>query len=205
MSYCRITRPPTATIGNNTITYSILGACTGTTTSVIVVNPLPIANAGPDFTICSATSGNLGAPLTFGNTYLWTPVTGLSSTSIADPTVTLTNSSAAPVTTTYNVLTTIASTGCFANDQVDVVVNPIAAVNAGLDQTICDGNSAILSGDSPCKNSAGLPIRCNSTIHLISLISLSPKTPNPAMKRDHAKERDPLPLRYAPLSFFGTH
>jgi gliding motility-associated-like protein len=136
--------PSLATVGNNTITYTITGACGSSDTEVIVVNALPTSAAGADITICTGSTGNIGTPTTAGYTYSWSPTTGLSSSTISNPTVTLTNVTAAPVTTTYTVTTT--SNGCTSTDVVDVIVNPLAIANAGPAQTICAGTTATLAG-----------------------------------------------------------
>lgn len=136
--------PALATVGNNTITYTITGACGSSDTEVVVVNAVPTSAAGSDVTICTGSTGNIGAPTTAGYTYSWSPTTGLSSSTISAPTVTLTNVGAAPVTTTYTVTTT--SSGCTSTDVVDVAVNPLAMANAGPAQTICFGTTATLAG-----------------------------------------------------------
>jgi gliding motility-associated-like protein len=137
--------PALAAVGNNTITYTTVGACGGSTTSTIVINPDPVSAAGPDITICSGSTGNLGTTLTAGYSYSWSPATGLSSTTASDPTVTLTNAGAAPVITTYTVLTTSAA-GCTSTDDVIVTVNILATADAGPPQTICAGSDVTLAG-----------------------------------------------------------
>jgi gliding motility-associated-like protein len=136
--------PALATLGNNTITYTITGACGSSDTEVIVVNAVPTSAAGSDVTICTGSTGNIGTATTAGYSYSWSPTTGLSSPTISNPTVTLTNVSALPVTTTYTVTTT--SSGCTSTDVVDVIVNPLAMANAGPPLTICTGTTALLSG-----------------------------------------------------------
>lgn len=138
--------PSSATIGNNTITYSVGGACPATVNSTIVVDAPPISDAGPDITICSATSGTIGSANNVLYSYSWSPGTGLSATNISAPTVTLTNVGAAPITSTYTVTTTVIATGCISTDAVDVTVNPVATANAGPAQTICAGTTATLAG-----------------------------------------------------------
>ncbi|MCK6649549.1 MAG: PKD domain-containing protein, partial [Bacteroidia bacterium] len=136
--------PASATVGNNTITYTISGACGGSDTETIVVNALPTSNAGADVTICTGSAGNIGTATTVGFTYSWNPTTGLSAPNISNPTVTLTNVGTTPTTSTYTVTTT--SNGCTSTDAVDVIVNPLATANAGPAQTICAGSTATLAG-----------------------------------------------------------
>ncbi|MEZ5045831.1 MAG: SdrD B-like domain-containing protein [Chitinophagaceae bacterium] len=107
----------------------------------ITINPAPTANAGPDKTLtCTTPSATLGVASTAGYTYSWSPATGLSSTTVSNPTTTAT------ANTTYTVTVTNSTTGCTASDVVIVTVNktpPIA--NAGIDYTInCTNLSATL-------------------------------------------------------------
>lgn len=111
-----------------------IGACASNVVSMIVYQA-PIANAGNDIISCpSNVPGNLGEASTSGYTYVWSPPTGLSSTSVSNPTVTRTN----PVTTTYTVSTS--AFGCTSNDVVTVTINPVPISNAGLDITTCWSN-----------------------------------------------------------------
>jgi len=124
---------PTTTI-NYTVTVTNSG-CTATDVVIVTVNPVPTVNAGSDVAICNGSSTPLSA-IGFG-LYSWLPVTGLSSSSISNPT-------ASPVTTT-NYTVTLTSGGCTATDVVIVTVNPTPTANAGTDATICDGSSTTLS------------------------------------------------------------
>ena len=49
-------------------------------------------------------------------------------------------------TITYTVTGTDAN-GCVNTDQVDVTVNPLPVVNAGADQTVCEGTSGNIEQD----------------------------------------------------------
>ncbi len=80
------------------------------------VNSFPIANAGNDITICPEASTNLLA--TGGSTYQWSPSTGLSNSTIANPI-------ASPnLTTTYTVTVTDANM-CTHADEVLVTVSDL--------------------------------------------------------------------------------
>ena len=60
-----------STPGNYIITLSVTNDCgTTTQTTTITINPLPVANAGPDKEICSGLSTTIGTPAISGNTYL---------------------------------------------------------------------------------------------------------------------------------------
>lgn len=136
--------PAIAAVGNNTIVYTASGTCSDSDTITIVVNPLPISDAGADIILCTGDTGNIGVTPIPGNTYDWSPTTGLINSTIANPSISLTNLGSAPVTTAY-ILTTTA-VGCLSTDMVNVIVNPLATANAGPDQTICSGSNAALAG-----------------------------------------------------------
>lgn len=114
------------------------GPCPVMDTVVIYVTD-NILNAGPDKTICSGnTTTTIGPAPSTGTTYSWSPATGLSSATIANPTITATNTGTSSVNTTY-ILT--ATTGvCAVSDTVVVTVDPLATADAGTDQTVCGGS-----------------------------------------------------------------
>jgi gliding motility-associated-like protein len=114
------------------------GPCPVMDTVVIYVTD-NILNAGPDKTICSGnTTTTIGPAPSTGTTYSWSPATGLSNATIANPTITATNTGTSSVNTTY-ILT--ATTGvCAVSDTVVVTVDPLATADAGTDQTVCGGS-----------------------------------------------------------------
>jgi len=102
-----------------------------------------IANAGNDVTICPGIGATIGgSPSASGGllpyTYLWVPATGLSSTSVPNPTATPSN------TTTYT-LTVTDDTGAVKTDIITVNMHPINYVSAGKDTSVC-ADSAIQLG-----------------------------------------------------------
>jgi PKD repeat protein len=134
-----------ATAGTYTITLSVTNDCgTTTRTSSITINPLPLADAGPDRTICSGGTTTIGTPAINGNTYLWAPAAGLSSATAANPTLTLTNPGATPVVFTY-VVTVTNSNNCSATDTVLITVNPLPPVTVSPNIGICTGSSTTLT------------------------------------------------------------
>lgn len=118
-----------------TLTYTVTGTdangCSATDQVLVTVNPLPNVSAGPDQTLCagdpSVLSGSGASSYTWNNGV----VNGVSFTPAA--------------TNTYTVTGTDAN-GCQNTDQAVVTVNPLPAVNAGPDQTICIGNAVTLTG-----------------------------------------------------------
>ncbi|MFH2141980.1 MAG: PKD domain-containing protein, partial [Bacteroidota bacterium] len=114
---------------NYTVTVSV-GSCSSTDDIFVTVNASPIADAGADETICT------GEPVTLtasgGSSYSWSSGDNSVSTTV-NPIV----------TTTYTV--TVTDNGCSATDDVLVTVNPLPPADAGVDQTICIGESATLT------------------------------------------------------------
>ncbi|GAB3577922.1 T9SS type B sorting domain-containing protein [Hymenobacter daeguensis] len=132
-----ITVSPTATT-----TYTVVGTdgtCNVSSSVTVTVTPPPTADAGPDRSVCSgATAPTVGTPPVAGVTYSWAPAAGLSSTTVAQPTVTLTNTGTTPIVRTYGVTAT-SGVNCFSIDSVRVTINPAAVANAGTAVTTCSG------------------------------------------------------------------
>jgi gliding motility-associated-like protein len=142
---------PTAS-PSSTTTYTlteILTAtgCSSSAATTVTVNPLPVANAGPNQTICKGSGVTIGTAAIAGNTYSWSPAAGLSSTTVAQPTASPTT------TTTYTLTETTSSSACSNTSAVSVTVNPEPVANVGPNQTICSGSSVVIgkpavAGDS---------------------------------------------------------
>lgn len=110
----------------------------------VIVNPLPTAITGNNDTICNESSITLGPDSLSGHLYSWTPTTGLSSATTANPV-------ASPATsTTYALKETIAATGCFLinSNYVDIIVNPLPLAIVGNNAAICSGSNVILGINS---------------------------------------------------------
>jgi len=98
------------------------------------------ANAGPDKFICPGASTTIGGtPTATGGKapyhYSWSPTTGLTGPTTANPTATLTGNTIYTVTVTDD-------TGAVRTNDMVVFVNAISAVNAGRDTSICENSSA---------------------------------------------------------------
>jgi Zn-dependent metalloprotease len=113
------------------------------------VNPLPTVNAGRDSTKCGGVTGVIrvgGSPTASGGstpyTYAWSPATGLSSTSIANP-------NANPTATTNYALQVTDNRGCIGRDTVRIGIGSNPTANAGLDKNRCNGATAVAIGGSP--------------------------------------------------------
>ncbi|MEZ4960201.1 MAG: HYR domain-containing protein [Saprospiraceae bacterium] len=113
------------TPGSYTLTVSATDAdgCTSSCSQLVTVVANPVASAGPDQSICEFDNIQIGSSPQGGTLYSWTPATGLSSSTVANP-------FADPlVTTTYTVTATNAN-GCTATDVVTVTVKPVPVVPA---------------------------------------------------------------------------
>jgi hypothetical protein len=122
-----------------TTTYTVTvndGFSTATSLVIITVNAVPTASAGSDVNICNGSNATLGA--SGGTTYLWSPSTGLSSVNIANPVAT-------PLTNMTYVVTVTNASGCTASDAVNVNLFATIPAFAGIDQTICTGETAYLN------------------------------------------------------------
>ena len=126
-----------------TLTATTAQGCSATSTVTVTVNPAAVANAGTNQTLCSGSNVTLGSAALAGYTYQWSPATGLSSATAAQPTLTLTNTTGAPITATYTLTATTAQ-GCVATSTVTVTVNPAAVANAGANRALCSAEATTL-------------------------------------------------------------
>jgi gliding motility-associated-like protein len=144
-----VSNPTASPIATTTYTLTettLLTGCSKTNSVTITVNPLPVANAGPDKTICQGMSVQIGSATVAGQTYSWSPAPGLSSTTVSNP-------MASPATTTtYIVTVTDGSTTCSATDTVKVFVNPTPAASTGPAQSVCSGSSVVIGAAAVAGN-----------------------------------------------------
>lgn len=136
VNYLWSTNETTSSITVNpfgTTTYYVTvsaGTCGDTDSVTVNVYPVPSADAGLDQSICDGQSTTLTA--SGGDTYVW-------STSQNGATISVSPS----VTTTYYV--TVTSNGCSDVASVAVTIIAAPAAYAGLDQTICEGDTVTLT------------------------------------------------------------
>ena len=119
-------------------------------TVVLTINPLATVNAGTDQTVCATSPVTLAGTVGGGaSTGTWSGGLGTYS-----PNATTLNAvytpTAAEIADGIVVLTLTtndpAGPCASVSDQVQITINAAATVNAGLDQTICQGSFIILSG-----------------------------------------------------------
>lgn len=121
---------------STTTTYSVTvtdqNGCTDFDDVTITVNPLPIAIASPDQTVCYGTTTTISA--NGGIYYLWSGGLGNGQQVTIQPTI-----------TSSFVVTVTDMNGCSSSDNLTINVNPLPQANAGPDQIICNGSNAFLS------------------------------------------------------------
>jgi len=127
--------------GNGTVnvtSYNSRGCPAGPITLNVTIQPIPTVNAGPATTICVGSHVTLTSA--GGGTYSWSPSTGLSNASVANPVANPTTS------TNYTVLVT-STAGCTNTGTVSITVNPQPVINAGNNNTICVGSNTTIGGN----------------------------------------------------------
>ena len=130
----------TATSGGTyTVTVTDAYSCSKVSAgAVLTTKTPPTADAGADISPCKNTPTAIGANSATGNTYTWSPTTGLSNAYISNPNVSINT------TTTYTVSVKNATTGCIATDAV-LVTALSAPATPSLTKTTVGANIKITS------------------------------------------------------------
>ncbi len=115
-----------------TVTATDVNGCQNTDAVTVIVNPLPVVNAGNDIETCLGEAVTLNGSGNATN-YSWN-----------NAVINGTSFTPALGTTIYTVTGTDLN-GCVNSDNVTVIVNPLPSVNAGVDQSICLGQGATLT------------------------------------------------------------
>ncbi len=147
-------RPDTSTIYALVVTDLSTGCTSDFTTTdtlatvEVTVNPVPVADAGPDRVICDGDTTQLQSTGTGAGPvydFQWSPINGLSSYTAINP-------FAYPALTTQYSLV-VYSNGCpSVADIATVYVTEIPTVDAGQDRDICAADSAFLDGYAAIAN-----------------------------------------------------
>lgn len=114
----------------NYVVTARIGRCISTDDVNVTTIPYPIANAGPDLTLCFNTSGPINASIV-GNRFVWSPTQGLSDPASLNPV-------AAPRSTTRYILSAFDDLGCPkpGRDTVVVTILPEVIAFAGNDTSV---------------------------------------------------------------------
>jgi PKD repeat protein len=123
-----------------TTTYRVVATsaagCVTTDEVTVTVDPFPSVDAGRDTAICLGESVVLDGR--GGSELIWSPATGLSCTSCANPI-------ASPLVSTTYTLVTSNNGRCISIDSMRITVSPRPTADAGNDVRICRGTSTVLT------------------------------------------------------------
>ena len=110
--------------------------------NAIILTEQAISDAGPvNGSSCTDIPLSIGVSDNPLYSYTWSPALGLSSTTVSNPTLTLTNSTALPITYIYTVSTTLLTNfgACPTTDQISVTIHPIPTMTSPVLGVICSG------------------------------------------------------------------
>ena len=128
--------------GSYTITASFPGCPDSSVTLPVIVDELPVVDAGPDREMCLNDTIHLNSSVIPNTanyyTITWTPGADMNSSAIADPVY------RGKLTQTLNVVYTTPN-GCEDNDNVLITVNNVDFLQLNGDRTLCPGDSATLT------------------------------------------------------------
>ena len=132
----------------------------------VIVDTLPLADAGLSRTICEFDTTILGKPAVIGETYLWDNAISLTDATVAQP-------GAFPTALTKYFVTVTNTNGCTSIDSVEITVTLSPNVDAGGDATICRRDTVLIGG-LPTSTEPGATYLWNNATRLDD-----PTLPNP--------------------------
>jgi PKD repeat protein len=134
-------------IGDYPITLTVTNECGSTTvTDTARITALPQPNAGPDTSMCSGSTINIGRPPVPGYTYSWLPTTGILNPTGANTPITLTYNGPNPDITYEYILTASAGANCRGADTIRITVKKNPEVDVlPLNATLCPGDTVQLA------------------------------------------------------------
>ena len=121
----------------------------------VTVLPTPVIKSIKDTTICVGTSVTLTT--TGGQSYSWTPTTGLSNPSISNPVAT-------PANTTRYIVKGLNANGCVGLDTVDITIVQKPQITVTKDTSKCEGSSLQLLATGAFSYSWSPTTGLNSTV-----------------------------------------
>jgi hypothetical protein len=98
------------------------------------LSALPVANAGPDKTICLGDTLNLGLNAVSGLTYQWLSTGGLTLGKTSKLNI-------QPLVKSSYILEVTNSFGCIKRDTTNISINALPVANAGVDKSVCIGDT----------------------------------------------------------------
>ncbi len=142
------TLSPSFEIQTDTVVYQlkVTENCTQTADSVqIMIIPDVLVLTGDDKGICTDATTTIGGAPSAGVTYSWTPASGLSASTVSNPTVSFPGNFALP-SITY-VLTADNGAGCVAIDSVEISFYSLPNVDFEAD-TVCEGTATTFNNQT---------------------------------------------------------
>lgn len=126
------------------------GCADATDELIITLTPTPIVDSGPDAIICqNETFTSSNASVSYSSNFVWSTLDGLGTLSASPNDLIVSYTPAVgEVGTVRLVLTAQSNNGCptVVQDEILVTINPPATVDAGVDQTLCEGDIVLLTG-----------------------------------------------------------
>ncbi len=158
-----VASPPVTTL--YTVTGTAANGCSNSDTVRVTILPLPVLVISPPATICIG--ANVPLLVSGAATYIWSPATGLSCTTCANPTAT------PSLTTTYSVTGTGAN-GCISKTSVTITVNPLPTITVAP-AAICSGISATLfpAGAISYTWSPGSGLSCTACTNPVTSVTVT--------------------------------
>jgi len=131
---------PTANI-TYTLKVTDKNGCTAQSNMNITITPPPSVMVSQNDSICVGETANLAASASGAISYSWVPALSLNNPNIATPV-------ASPAVTTTYIVTVQFAGNCYNTASIKIVVYDLPQITTSGDQTICEGDSLMLSANS---------------------------------------------------------
>ena len=110
--------------------------CDSIIETILAINALPTITTSNDTNVCPGINVNVAA--FGGNTYTWDNGLGAGQ-----------NHNVAPINTTTYIVTGTDTNGCSDTSSVTITITPGTIADAGIDITLCEGDSVTINGNTP--------------------------------------------------------
>jgi len=131
---------PTANV-TYTLKVTDINGCTASAGMHITITQPPSVMVSQGDTLCVGQTANLAASASGAISYSWTPAQTLSNPNIASPV-------ASPAVTTTYTVTVLFSGNCYNTASIKIVVYNLPQITTSGNQTICAGDSLVLSANN---------------------------------------------------------